>query len=818
MKKCFRCFNEYCVDYEVCPYCGYIDGTAVEEPRYLQPGTQLQNRYIVGTVVGAGGFGITYSAWDTILNQKVAIKEYLPGEFSTRSTGQTQVTIYGGEKTEQFKEGKEKFHEESIRLAKFQNIPGIVQIYSSFKENETVYIVMEYLEGETLESKLKREGKISEQETVEIILPILQALDVVHKEGILHRDIAPNNIFLTSEGEVKLLDFGAARSATGSHSKSLTVLYKEGYTPEEQYRSRGDQGPWTDVYACAATMYRMLTGKLPPGALERRRKDTLKEPSKNGAKVCRGTDIAIMNALNVEIKHRTPNTEKFIKELTGGNAKSHFVRTEEKKMGRIPLWIKAIAIVAVGLMGVFLLLIAAGLYNGGMEAFENVEVPEGKTRVPNLVNTNIQTAQETTESSELVFMITQKQFSLEIPENKILSQEVDAGSITDMGTQVNVIVSAGVNSMTVQEMEENGIEMVEIPDLQYQDRDEAMGMLLDAGLIVNIEYEKTGIVEGGKVTKQSVNVGEKLVKGQEITLTIEDFGVDWTDAEIFEEMIRNQINKPYGTVYASELLSIEELGYLQKDSYVLGEDYNAEPLSNCLNLKTLTILLGFSDITDADFQNNSGYLRYMENLENLTKLEKVEIGNINLENISWIKNMQNLTSLYCFNAIIDNFDVEKELINLKKIDLPYSSIETINNRKIFSSVNSLLITGEMIEKIGGLNEFNNLTVLEIVEYGDPKFENIAKLSNIKELNITLNHILGRVDFKFLENLNQLESLTLNYKFVTSVKNVEILENMVNLKYLKVGSNVAKKVDVLSEILVNAKKLGQLEMIEIIEMQ
>ena len=258
MKSCYQCFHEYEAEYSVCPYCGHNADAMTTEPQYLQPGTVLLERYLIGMVVGAGGFGITYAAWDRILEQKVAIKEYLPGEFSTRMPGNTEVTVYGGEKTEQFREGRDKFLEESKRLARMQNVPGIVQIYNSFSENGTAYIVMEFLEGETLDARLKRKGKMSEQEALDIMLPVLQSLEIVHKEGILHRDIAPNNIFLTEGGEVKLLDFGAARCATGSYSKSLTVLYKEGYTPEEQYRSRGEQGPWTDVYACAATLYRLV--------------------------------------------------------------------------------------------------------------------------------------------------------------------------------------------------------------------------------------------------------------------------------------------------------------------------------------------------------------------------------------------------------------------------------------------------------------------------------------------------------------------------------------------------------------------------------
>ena len=197
MKRCLYCFREYENAYTVCPHCGYAEGTSAAEPQYLQPGTLLASRYLVGAVIGAGGFGVTYGAWDRVLDQRVAVKEFLPGEFSTRIPGQTEVTVYGGEKTEQFRDGKNKFYEESRRLAKLQKVPGIVQIYNSFLENGTAYIVMEYLEGETLGARLKREGKLPLEEAIRIITPVLYSLEAVHREGILHRDIAPKNIFLT---------------------------------------------------------------------------------------------------------------------------------------------------------------------------------------------------------------------------------------------------------------------------------------------------------------------------------------------------------------------------------------------------------------------------------------------------------------------------------------------------------------------------------------------------------------------------------------------------------------------------------------------
>ena len=316
MKTCLGCMTQYDDKLNICPECGYKEGTEPDNALHIKPGTILADRYIVGKVIGFGGFGVTYIGWDALLETKVAIKEYLPSEFSTRVVGQTQVTVFSGDKKEQFSDGMKKFVDEAKKLAKFHSTPGIVKIFDSFEANNTAYIIMELLEGETLAEKLKREKKIPEEQAVEMMKPIISSLEAVHRDGIIHRDIAPDNIFVTKSGEVKLIDFGAARYATTTHSRSLTVIIKPGYSPEEQYRSRGDQGPHTDVYAVAATLYRMITGVTPPDALERRaffenkQKDILDPVSKYEKDVSQNCETAILNALNVRIEDRTPTMEE----------------------------------------------------------------------------------------------------------------------------------------------------------------------------------------------------------------------------------------------------------------------------------------------------------------------------------------------------------------------------------------------------------------------------------------------------------------------------------------------------------------------------
>lgn len=262
---------------KICPKCGWKDGTEPDSPLHLKPGTILSGKYLIGRVLGHGGFGITYLAFDINLGTKLAVKEYFPQGMATRSPGDNLISVYSGGTKTQFEFGLEKFLDEARTLARFDEVPEVVTIKDYFRVNGTAYIVMSYIEGITLKEYLAQKGgTLSLDAVLTFILPILKALEQVHKVGILHRDVSPDNIFITKNFNVKLLDFGAARFAMGEQSKSLSVILKPGYAPEEQYRTKGKQGPWTDVYAVAATMYRALTGETPPEALDRLAEDELK--------------------------------------------------------------------------------------------------------------------------------------------------------------------------------------------------------------------------------------------------------------------------------------------------------------------------------------------------------------------------------------------------------------------------------------------------------------------------------------------------------------------------------------------------------------
>ncbi|MEI6260157.1 MAG: serine/threonine-protein kinase, partial [Deltaproteobacteria bacterium] len=257
----------------LCEHCGFDDG-ATQSSLVLPLRTILNNQYVVGRVLGSpGGFGITYLGWDVHLQTRVAIKEFLPREYAMRETDRLSVTAHTGKDRENFQFGLQAFLEEARTVAKLVH-PNIVRVKTYLEQNHTAYLVMEYYDGLSVAEYVRQKGgRIPEKSAVGIMQFVLDGLRHVHENGYLHRDVKPANIYVTKRGQVILLDFGAARYALGEHSRSLSVIVSPGYSPFEQYRSNGKQGPWTDVYACGATLYYLVTGQTPPTAVDRTDED-----------------------------------------------------------------------------------------------------------------------------------------------------------------------------------------------------------------------------------------------------------------------------------------------------------------------------------------------------------------------------------------------------------------------------------------------------------------------------------------------------------------------------------------------------------------
>ncbi len=295
-----------------CPTCGYQDPEPGQAPLELPVRTVLHDQYLVGRVLGHGGFGITYLAWDVNLEIRVAIKEHLPADLATRSTDRKTVAPFSGRSKEYFDYGLAKFLDEAKAIARFNDHPGIIWVLNFFRENGTGYLVMSYVDGMTLKDYLQAYGgRVTYDIGVRLVMPVMDALRTVHAASMLHRDISPDNIFITTGGQVKLLDFGAARYAMSEKSQSLSVMLKPGYAPGEQYRSKGHQGPWTDVYALGATLYRAITGQTPSEALDREKADDLQLPSALNVQIPPEGEEAIVRALAVSQEHRYQTVDDF---------------------------------------------------------------------------------------------------------------------------------------------------------------------------------------------------------------------------------------------------------------------------------------------------------------------------------------------------------------------------------------------------------------------------------------------------------------------------------------------------------------------------
>lgn len=312
---CIRCMHNKGHS-ERCPVCGYDERAYKEHPLYLRPKTELKNQYIVGMPLGQGGFGITYLGLDKWLQKKVAIKEYLPAALATRDVF-TSIILPLTKQEETFRQGLQLFINEARHLAKFDH-PNIVRVINFFEENQTGYMVMDYLEGFSLVDILNRAGgRLTIDETLTIVLPILDALIASHAEHIYHRDISLQNVRVLTSGVPILIDFGAARHIVGEQSRTLDLVLKHGYSPLEQYSGRGKIGPWTDIYASGALLYLLITGILPPAATDRFCEDNLKAPVERGVAISMTVNNAIMRALAIKLENRFQTVQEFKAALRG---------------------------------------------------------------------------------------------------------------------------------------------------------------------------------------------------------------------------------------------------------------------------------------------------------------------------------------------------------------------------------------------------------------------------------------------------------------------------------------------------------------------
>lgn len=310
-----------------CPHCGYAPQKQPSMDYALQPGTILHGRYLIGRMLGQGGFGITYIGWDLALSRKVAVKEYFPSAYASRDSGEScTVQWYMTEPAREARSmGREMFLREARKMTRVASIPQGVQVQDLFEDNDTAYIVMEYAPGEDLAQLVSRQGPMPWEAVRDLLLPVAEAMQKFHEAGMIHRDLSPDNLKILPNGTVKILDMGAAKDISLQGGNASMEVTKGGFSPPEQYFMGGNTGTWTDVYSLSATMYFALTGLVPPSAVDRMEKDTLRWDLPQLRKVPASVIQALKQGLTLRFESRTQSMKAFADNLcrksSGGRRK-----------------------------------------------------------------------------------------------------------------------------------------------------------------------------------------------------------------------------------------------------------------------------------------------------------------------------------------------------------------------------------------------------------------------------------------------------------------------------------------------------------------
>ncbi|MCC8028211.1 MAG: serine/threonine protein kinase, partial [Lachnospiraceae bacterium] len=317
--KCTKCMMDLEKGVQICPHCGYDQQREDQPANALRRNTILRGRYLVGNVIGQGGFGITYVGFDLVLEMKVAVKEYYPSATASRTANHSSRIQWDTRDEGEQMKGIERFVKEAQKMAKLDAVPSIVRVWDVFQENETAYIVMDFVEGVTLKQYLSEYGVMQWADCFALLEPILESLAVMHDRGFIHRDISPDNIMVQPDGTARLLDMGAAVDVRATQGQASMAVAKKNFSAPEQYTQTAALGSWSDVYGMAATMYYCLTGKVIPEAMERSfNKVPIRFPAEHP--LPSHAAAALTRALELETNVRTRNMREFKRQLASAGA------------------------------------------------------------------------------------------------------------------------------------------------------------------------------------------------------------------------------------------------------------------------------------------------------------------------------------------------------------------------------------------------------------------------------------------------------------------------------------------------------------------
>lgn len=740
-KLCMHCMARKADEQEACPVCGFIERDFVPEKHHLPPRTILKGQYLVGCALGEGGFGITYIGWDLFLHMPVAIKEYFPSGVVIRDQGQHTVNVFAGKDEQSFLLGRDRFFREAQKVARFDNNPGVVSVKNCFLENGTAYIIMEYISGINLGTyAAQRGGKLGFQETLQLLKTPIQTLEELHRYSTYHRDISPENLMLSKTGTVKLIDFGSAMESD-SEKKTRVLMVRSGYSPVEMYSSTGKDGPYSDVYSMASTIYKLITGVTPPAATERLNADSLVRPTMLGVKeISQEQEAALMKGMAVQLNDRYQTMAEFFHDLYGYGINDAPPSKPQPKH-RSLLVLLALACVA--------LLVGAGILLGRQGGFPPAPI-EQATAEP----TEAITAEPTAEPTE---------------------------APTAEPTETPAAVADAARDMPVLGAELRAF-------LRQNGYDAPDGQPIPAEALA-----KVGAVRmlGSRLYFQLLNEDGYLDWNDEL-------GRMWRkDGEELDEERRNQ---PTGnTLDLTELSGCVNLQYLNlRDVWVSSVQalenlprVGTLILDNCgVTDDILPVLGSLASLDSLKLDNNA--LTTLEGLQALTNLQELSvacnqitslapiadlpIGNLNLSGIP-IASLNELSGGKLVSTILW-FDCSPTAGE-------YSVLAEMKNLVGFTCAGSVL-EERLPQDFGALANMRNLDYLYIANCQVKNLDFASDKPNLKTLElwdcgITSDMLSG------IHDLPALEMLNLSYNRITYVDNLA-LETMPNLKTLYLNNN------------------------------
>ncbi|MBQ8869248.1 MAG: protein kinase [Oscillospiraceae bacterium] len=518
---CMGCMREKAEGVAKCIKCGYVDGSPYL-PSYLAPKTILAERYLVGKVLSYNGSGATYIAFDTIMNCKVKIREYMPENLATREKGSLAVKVNAGSEI-QYKSLKMDFMDLARHLVKLNSLSEVEHVNDMFEENNTVYVIYEYVEGMTLTEFLKKNGGyLSWEDTKQLFIPLLSCINAIHTSEIIHRGISPDTILVDRSGNLKLTSFDIAPART-ARSELVPQLYA-GYAAPEQYASSAWQGTFTDVYALAATIYRTLTGTMPVEAISRVSNDNLVSASALNPSIPKNVSNTLTAAMTLSPEKRTETVTALISQLSevmdfGETvAEPAAVEVEEsapakKKMkdstrySIIAAGVSAPILIVIIVLIMTLLfpsekkpagasssssLISSTLASSDKEKDETSSDTRFLYSVPNFNLRNVDSVLNDTDYAEKYVFTVEYAYSEEYAEQTIIGQSVEAGTpVSEDGTEILLTVSRGSKYRT-------------LPDLIGKDIDYARDTLTEKYIHYKVQTEVGTYGDPEKVVSMSM--------------------------------------------------------------------------------------------------------------------------------------------------------------------------------------------------------------------------------------------------------------------------------------------------------------------------